>query len=95
MLNTLQDAVLVPATAPQMSAKGPFVYVIKEDATAELRQVKLGQRQDQSIVVAQGISPGEQVVINGQLGVMPGAKVHIQEPGAQVSSPPADEKDKS
>jgi multidrug efflux system membrane fusion protein len=41
----LPNAVLVPAAAPQDSAKGSFVYVVKEDSTAELRPVKLGQRQ--------------------------------------------------
>ena len=32
VLDTLPGAVLVPAGAPQMSAKGPFVYVVKDDA---------------------------------------------------------------
>jgi multidrug efflux system membrane fusion protein len=83
VLSTLPKAVLVPSAATQDSAKGPFVYVIKSDSTAELRPVKLGQRQGDSIVVEQGLQPGEKVVLNGQLGVMPGAKVNV------VSSAPA------
>src|SRR5579862_1197254 len=39
VLATLPKAVLVPAAAPQDSAKGPFVYVVKEDSTADLRPV--------------------------------------------------------
>ena len=35
----------MPAAAPQMSAKGSFVYVVKQDSTAEQRPVTLGQRQ--------------------------------------------------
>ena len=58
VLSTLHGAVLVPAAAPQISAKGPFVYVIKEDSTAELRPVKLGQRQDEFVVVEEGLSLG-------------------------------------
>jgi membrane fusion protein, multidrug efflux system len=77
ILSTLPKAVLVPSAAAQDSAKGPFVYVVKADSTAELRPVKLGQRQGDSIVVEQGLQPGEKVVLNGQLGVMPGSKVNV------------------
>ena len=75
VLSMLHGAVLVPAAAPQMSAKGQFVYVVKPDSTAELRLIKTGQRQGDSIVVEQGVAPGEKVVVNGQLGVTPGGKV--------------------
>ena len=80
ILNTIHQAVLVPAVAPQMSAKGSFVYVIKEDLTAEQRPVTLGQRQGDLIVVESGVAAGERVVINGQLGVTPGGKVLIEKP---------------
>jgi multidrug efflux system membrane fusion protein len=80
ILATLTKAVLVPAAAPQDSAKGPFVYVVKEDSTAELRPVKLGQRQGELVVIEQGLQPGENVVLNGQIGVMPGAKVKVVTP---------------
>lgn len=86
ILSTLPEAVLVPAEVPQDSAKGPFVYVIKPDSTAELRPVTLGQRQADMIVIAQGLKAGERVVLNGQAGVMPGAKVHV-ETGAPAAAP--------
>lgn len=89
VLRTLQGAVLIPADAPQMSAKGPFVYVVKADATAELRPVVLGQRQGDRIVIEQGLKPGERVVMTGQLGVTPGGKVRLQEPGVGGSPPAA------
>ena len=80
VLNTIHQAVLVPASAPQMSAKGSFVYVVK-DSTAEQRPVTLGQRQGDLIVVEDGVAAGESVVTTGQLGVTPGGKVHIEQPG--------------
>ena len=80
VLSTIHGAVLVPASAPQMSANGSFVYVVKPDSTADQRQVTLGQRQGELIVVEQGVEPGERVVINGQLGVTPGGKVLIEQP---------------
>ena len=82
VLATLPKAVLVPVAATQDSAKGPFVYVVKQDSTAELRIIKLGQRQGDQIVVEQGVQPGERVVVTGQLGVMPGAKVRVDTPPA-------------
>jgi multidrug efflux system membrane fusion protein len=90
VLSTLPKAVLVPAVAPQMSAKGPFVYVIKADSTAELRPVVTGQRQGDLIVISQGVKPGEKVVVNGQLGVTPGGKVReLVQPAGNPQAPPA------
>ncbi len=80
VLRMRQGAVLVPAAAPQLSAQGPFVYVVKGDLTAELRPVTLGQRQADLVVVDQGLAPGERVVVTGQLGVTPGGKVRVEEP---------------
>jgi multidrug efflux system membrane fusion protein len=72
-----------------MSANGTFVYVVKEDSTAELRPVSLGQRQGDLVIVNQGVRPGEQVVTVGQIGVTPGGKVRIEAPGAtQPEGPP-------
>src|SRR4029079_14553455 len=71
LLGNIQGAVLVPATAPQMSAAGSYVYVISPDMTAEQRTVSLGQRQGELVVVQSGVAAGEKVVINGQLGVTP------------------------
>ncbi|HEY8188791.1 MAG TPA: efflux RND transporter periplasmic adaptor subunit [Pyrinomonadaceae bacterium] len=80
VLNTIHQAVLVPTTAPQMSAKGSFVYVVKQDSTAEQRPVTLGQRQGDLVVVESGVEAGERVVVNGQLGVTPGGKVRVEQP---------------
>ena len=71
-----------------MSAKGSFIYVVKQDSTAEQRAVTLGQRQGDLIVVETGIQAGERVVINGQLGVTPGGKVAVEQPRG-ASSPAA------
>ena len=80
VLSTIRGAVLIPATAPQVSAKGSYVYVVKQDSTAEQRQVTLGQRQGELIVVESGVQPGERVITNGQVAVTPGGKVRIDQP---------------
>jgi multidrug efflux system membrane fusion protein len=83
ILDTHHSAILVPANAPQLSAKGSFVYVVKQDDSAELRPVTVGQRHGDLVVIAQGLKEGERVVINGQLGVTPGGKVQIAAPGSK------------
>lgn len=88
VLSTMQGAVLVPVTAPQMSANGSYVYVVKPDSTAEQRPVSLGQRQGDLIVVEKGVAAGEQIVTNGQLGVTPGGKVVVDQP-REANSPAA------
>jgi multidrug efflux system membrane fusion protein len=88
VLSTVQSAVLIPASAPQTSANGSYVYVVKPDATAEQRPVSLGQRQGDLIVVEKGVAAGEQIVTDGQLGVTPGGKVAIEQP-REVNSPAA------
>jgi multidrug efflux system membrane fusion protein len=80
VLNTIHQAVLVPASAPQMSAKGSFVYVVKQDSTAEQRPVTLGQKQGDLIVVESGVAAGERVITAGQLGVTPSGKVSVEQP---------------
>jgi len=85
VLSTVQSAVLVPVSAPQMSANGSYVYVIKPDSTAEQRAVSLGQRQGDLIVVEKGVQAGERIVTNGQLGVTPGGKVVVDQPRAATA----------
>lgn len=87
ILSTRRGAVLIPAEAPQMSAKGPFVYVVREDLSAELRPVKLGQRHGDLVVVEEGVKLDERVVVQGQLGVTPGGKVKIAQPSAPAIPP--------
>lgn len=77
VLETKKGAVLVPNQATQISQQGPFVFVIKADDTAELRPVKLGQRQGNDVVITSGVTPGERVVLAGHLLVKPGGKVHV------------------
>jgi multidrug efflux system membrane fusion protein len=77
VLATEKKAVLIPSQATQISQQGTFVYVVKPDNTAELRPIKLGQRQGEDVVVTEGLTANERVVLAGQLLVRPGSKVRI------------------
>jgi multidrug efflux system membrane fusion protein len=85
VLSTEKGAVLIPSQAAQISQRGPFVYIVKPDDTAELRPVKLGQRQGDQVVVTEGIAPNERIVVAGQLLIRPGGKVRVD--GGASSTP--------
>jgi multidrug efflux system membrane fusion protein len=87
VLSTEKGAVLIPTEATQISQKGPFVYVVKPDQTAELRIVTLGQRQGGNVVVTSGLAAGENVVLTGHLTVVPGLKVRVVPAAAGTPNP--------
>jgi membrane fusion protein, multidrug efflux system len=87
VLTTEKSAVLIPSQATQISQRGPFVYIVKSDDTAELRPIKLGQRQGDQVVVTEGLAPNERVVLAGQMLVRPGGKVRVDGSSAGGSSP--------
>jgi len=80
ILATEANAVLIPNEATQISQRGPFVYVVHADNTAELRPVTLGQRQGDDVVVSSGVAAGERVVLTGQLAIIPGGPVVVAPP---------------
>src|ERR1700731_3364736 len=82
VLATQKGAVLIPNQATQITQKGPFVYVVKPDNTADLRLVALGQRQGDNVVVTQGVAAGENVILAGQMTVAPNSKVRVDAGGA-------------
>lgn len=71
------DAILVPTRALQTGPKGQYVYVIKEDNTAELRNVTVERSEGESSVV-KGLAKDERVVTRGALRLAPGARVEIR-----------------
>jgi multidrug efflux system membrane fusion protein len=74
-LTTDPNAVVVPSAAVQESQTGQYVYVVKPDRTAELRTVRVERQQGDEMVIAQGLSAGEEVVTDGHLRLTPGARV--------------------
>ena len=72
------DAVVVPQLAVQQGAKGPVIFVVREDSVAELRPVIVGDYYgEKDIVVLEGLKAGERIVTDGVLKVVPGSPVQI------------------
>jgi len=77
-LTTQPDAILVPSQAVQTGQKGQYVFVIKNDLTVESRPVIISRTIGGDAVAEKGLQPGEKVVTDGQLRLVPGAKVEIK-----------------
>lgn len=73
-----KNAVVIPAQAVQTGVSGPFVFVVKAEQTVELRNVSVSPAPEQAVVVDQGVAPGEKVVVDGQVMLVPGAMVEIK-----------------
>ena len=83
-LHEQQNAIVVPSQAVQTGPKGQFVFVVKPDLTAEVREVVVERVDGAQTVIAKGLTPGEQVVASGQSRLVPGVKVNPK-PGTEKS----------
>jgi len=70
-----QNALVLPNQAVQTGQDGTYVYVVKDDATVEMRPVTTGLRVDQDMVIDKGVQAGETVVTEGQLRLAPGSRI--------------------
>jgi membrane fusion protein, multidrug efflux system len=75
-LNNLRGAVTIPREAVNDGPAGRYAYVVAKDGTAEMRAVTV-LFDDGKLMAVQGVKRGEAVIIDGQLRVVPGAKVSV------------------
>jgi len=79
LVDTQRNMTLIPSPAIQRSAQGAFVYVIKSDQTASMRNITPGTT-DGSVTAVDGLEPQEVVAVNGFDKLQDGAKVTIRKP---------------
>jgi multidrug efflux system membrane fusion protein len=75
LLRTITSAVVVPVTALRHGPSGDFVYVLKEDRTVALRNVKRGEASVEFVAITSGLEAGETVVTEGGDRLKDGARV--------------------
>ena len=76
-LGQQENVTVVPSEAVQTGQQGQFLFVVKADHTVESRNVTPGRTVEHETVIQQGVQPGETVVTDGQLRLMPGFQVEI------------------
>jgi multidrug efflux system membrane fusion protein len=81
LVTTRKDGLVVPASVIQRGPNGSFAYVIKPDQTVEMRPVTVNQIDNGLALIDDGLQEGEQVVVDGQYKLQPGAKVILNAPG--------------
>lgn len=87
-LDTIYDATVVPTQAVQVGQQGQYVYVVGPDNKANLVTVKIKYSDGTTSVIEGNLKPGEQIVVDGHMQLMPGAPVEIQPSApAQTSTP--------
>ncbi len=77
-LTSQPNAIVVPTQSIQTGQKGQYVFVIKNDLTVEDRTINVGRTLNSETVIEKGLQSGEKVVTDGQLRLVPGAKVEIK-----------------
>lgn len=80
LVDVLKDAIVVPGATIQRGAQGPFVYIVKENQTAELRPITIKNTEGNDVALS-GVEAGESIVLEGMDKVQEGGKVDVQTPG--------------
>ena len=71
------NSLVVPSQAIQTGQNNQFVYVVKSDGAVEAKPVTI-RRTINNETVVEGVQPGEMVVTDGQIRLVPGARVEIK-----------------
>ncbi|MBI2716227.1 MAG: efflux RND transporter periplasmic adaptor subunit [Rhizobiales bacterium] len=82
----IEEAVVVPSTAVQVSQTGSFVFVIQDNA-AKVQHVKVARTAGDRAVIESGLNGGETVVTEGQLLLSEGTRVNARAAKAASDKP--------
>jgi membrane fusion protein, multidrug efflux system len=79
------DATVVPAAAVQTGQQGSYVFVVKNDKTVDMRTVQVERVTNSEAVIRDGVTPGETIVTDGQLLLVPGSRISVKNADAKVT----------
>jgi multidrug efflux system membrane fusion protein len=86
LLEVRKNNIVVPAAAIQRGPQGTYVFAVKPDKTADMRNVTVSFTQGNFAAISQGISAGDLVVTDGQDKLQAGTRVEIRGAGQNGSS---------
>jgi len=85
-LTTDPHATVIPTAAVQSGQNGTYVYVVKADKTVELRPVTVARTHGDDSIIQTGVAPGETVVTDGHLRLIPGSRVSLKDANGRSAS---------
>src|SRR5688572_26735216 len=84
-LMTESAALVVPSLAVQTGPDGSYVYLVKPDQTVDMRPVSVARVVGAETVIKAGLAPGDSVVTDGHLRLIPGSRISVR--GADAAKP--------
>jgi membrane fusion protein, multidrug efflux system len=88
-LSTEEGVVAVTSAAVRTNQAGSYVFVVRDDGTVKLTQVKVARVWNDVTVLESGVTSGQTVVTEGHLRLNDGTKVEIRSNAASVAAAPA------
>ena len=85
-VETVRDAVVVPAMAVVTTAKQEKAFYVVTEGVAHLRVGEVGLEDGNRVQVLSGLSAGEQVVVGGQQKLKDGAHVQVKAEAAKAQT---------
>ncbi|WP_157830607.1 MdtA/MuxA family multidrug efflux RND transporter periplasmic adaptor subunit [Klebsiella pneumoniae] len=89
LVDTQQNAVVIPAAALQMGNEGHFVWVLNDENKVSKHSVTPGIQDSQKVVISAGLSAGDRVVTDGIDRLTEGAKVEVVTASSGEQAQPA------
>ena len=85
LVDTLNQAVLVPTPAVLSGAPGDYVYLVNSNNTVSVRKVTLGASDGRNTAILSGLVPGDTVVVDGTDRLSDGAAISVSAAGGAAA----------
>jgi membrane fusion protein, multidrug efflux system len=87
LVQVRKQGIVVPASVVQRGPQGAFAFVIEDNATVKAAPIQVAQIDGGYALIDRGLTPGQQVVVDGQYKLEDGSKVSITlRPGSRGPS---------
>src|SRR5262249_52837365 len=73
-----RNALLVPGDAVSFDQQGEYLLIVNDKNVVERRSVKTGPQVAEKLVIEEGVTPDDRVIIEGLLQAIPGRTVKPQ-----------------
>jgi membrane fusion protein, multidrug efflux system len=71
----IRQGTVVPQSVVQAGPDGDYAFVVRPDASVEVRALRVGAMHDGQVLIDAGLQPGDRVVVDGQYKLRPGLRV--------------------